>query len=78
MVGERLMAKSTYVGDYFNVKVTVEIRNKKSNELIDIFSKKLNEDSQSFLVIHDNDADLHGSLITHFQKIKLGPPREDK
>ena len=57
---------------------TFKIRNKKSNELIDIFSKKLNEDSQSFLVIHDNDADLHGSLITHFQKIKLGPPGEDK
>jgi|TARA_R100001530_G_scaffold73068_1_gene51538 hypothetical protein len=65
---------SKYVGDYFNVKITVEIRNKKSNELIDIYSKTLKEDSESSLVIHDRKNDLRGFMVTHFSKIKLGLP----
>ena len=72
------MAISTYVGDYFNVVVTVEIRDKKSKKLIDIYSKILKEDTERSKVIHSEEADLVGHISTHFSKLKLGLPKNNK
>ena len=70
------MADSTYVGDYFNVNISVDIEDKKTGQLIKKFNKRLECDNDSETVIHDFDADLHGFISCHFSKLKLGP-RED-
>jgi len=56
------MSDSTYVGDYFDVNIIVEIEDKTT----------LETDSESHQVIHDSDIDLHGVIGCHFSKLKLG------
>tara|TARA_R100000458_G_scaffold48889_1_gene48201 strand:+ start:1265 stop:1477 length:213 start_codon:yes stop_codon:yes gene_type:complete len=68
------MAISTYVGDYFNVVVTVDVKDKQGNHIL-TFSKSLDEDTESSKVIHSEEADLIGHIHTHFQKLKLGEPK---
>ena len=72
------MAISTYVGDYFDVTVIIEIRDKKSKKLIDIYSKTLKEDTERNNVIRSEEADLVGHISTHFSKLKLGLPKNNK
>lgn len=67
------MADSTYVGDHFNVIISVDIENKKTGQLINKFNKRLEQDNEAHPVIHDFDADLHGFISCHFSKLKLGP-----
>ena len=70
------MSDSTYVGDYFNVTISVDIEDKKTGQLIKKFNKRLESDNDSETVIHDFDADLHGFISCNFSKLKLGS-RED-
>ncbi len=67
------MADSTYVGDYFDVNISIEIEDKKTGQLIKKFKKRLERDNDSETVIHDFDNDLHGFISCHFSKLKLGP-----
>jgi hypothetical protein len=67
------MADSTYVGDYFDVNISIEIEDKKTGQLIKKFNRRLDGDNESHTVIHDLDNDLHGFISCHFSKIKLGP-----
>jgi hypothetical protein len=69
---------STYVGDYFDVKIIVEIEDKKTGQLIKKFKRTLETDNESHQVIHDFDADLHGFIGCHFSKLALGDPSEQK
>jgi len=71
------MANSTYVGDYFDVKISIDIEDKKTGQLLKKYKTSLVEDNESHQVIHDYDADLHGFISCHFTKLKLGPV-EDK
>jgi predicted transcriptional regulator len=66
------MADSTYVGDYFDVNISIEIEDKKTGQLIKKFNKRLESDNDSETVIHDFDVDLHGFISCHFTKLKLG------
>ena len=66
------MSDSTYVGDYFDVNIIVEIEDKKTGQLIKKFKRTLEADNESHQVIHDSDVDLHGFIACHFSKLKLG------
>jgi hypothetical protein len=72
------MSDSTYVGDYFDVNIIVEIEDKKTGQLIKKFKKTLKADNESHQVIHDFDVDLHGFISCHFSKLKMGEPSEPK
>ncbi len=67
------MADSTYVGDYFDVNISIDIEDKKTGQLIKKFKQRLERDNDSFTVIHDFDNDIHGFIGCHFSKLKLGP-----
>lgn len=69
---------STYVGDYFDVNIIVEIEDKKTGQLIKKFKRTLETDNESHQVIHDFDVDLHGFIGCHFSKLKMGEPNEPK
>jgi len=66
------MSDSTYVGDYFDVNISVEIEDKKTGQLIKKFKKRLDSDNESHTVLHDFDVDLHGFISCHFSKLKTG------
>jgi hypothetical protein len=70
-----MTTKSTYVSDYFNVSVNVEITDKKGNP-ISSFTKIIETDNDSFGVINDLDVDLYGHISCQFQKINLGKLKE--
>jgi hypothetical protein len=65
-----MTTKSTYVSDYFNVSVNVEITDKKGTP-ISSFTKIIETDNDSFCVINDLDVDLYGHISCTFQKINL-------
>ena len=69
---------STYVGNYFDVNIIVEIEDKKTGQLIKKFKRTLETDNESHQVIHDFDVDLHGFIGCHFSKLKMGEPNEPK
>lgn len=67
------MADSTYVGDYFDVNISIEIEDKKTGQLINKFNKRLEQDNETHTIMHDFDVDLHGFISCHFSKLKIGP-----
>ena len=67
------MADSTYVGDYFDVNISIEIEDKKTGQLIKKFNKRLEQDNETHTIMHDFDVDLHGFISCHFSKLKIGP-----
>jgi len=66
------MADSTYVGDYFDVNISIEIEDKKTGQLIKKFNKRLEQDNETHTIMHDFDVDLHGFISCHFSKLKIG------
>jgi hypothetical protein len=66
------MADSTYVGDYFDVNISIEIEDKKTGQLINKFNKRLEQDNETHTIMHDFDVDLHGFISCHFSKLKIG------
>tara|TARA_R110000803_G_scaffold199895_2_gene264078 strand:+ start:3904 stop:4380 length:477 start_codon:yes stop_codon:yes gene_type:complete len=74
-MGASMTNKSTYVSDYFNVSVNVEIADK-FDKPISSFTKIIETDNDSFGVINDLDVDLYGHISCQFQKINLGKLKE--